>query len=54
MKKLHYNTVSKTLTKCLKELMNEPLLKDFVLVGGTSLSLPFEKSFNPLIISSLV
>ena len=39
MKKLHYNTVSKTLTKCLKELMNEPLLKDFVLVGGTSLSL---------------
>ena len=39
MKKLHYNTVSKTLTKYLKELMNEPLLKDFVLVGGTSLSL---------------
>lgn len=39
MKKLHYNTVSKTLTKCLKELMNEPLIKDFVLVGGTSLSL---------------
>ena len=24
MKKLHYNTVSKTLIKCLKELMNEP------------------------------
>ena len=39
MKKLHYNTVSKTLTKYLKELMNEPLIKDFVLVGGTSLSL---------------
>ena len=39
MKKLHYNTVSKTLTKCLKELMTEPLIKDFVLVGGTSLSL---------------
>ena len=39
MKKLHYNTVSKTLTKYLRELMNEPLIKDFVLVGGTSLSL---------------
>ena len=39
MKKLHYNTVSETLTKCLKELMNEPLLEKFILVGGTSLSL---------------
>lgn len=39
MKKLHYNTVSKTLIKCLKELMKEPLLENFILVGGTSLSL---------------
>ncbi len=39
MKKLHYNTVSETLVKCLKELMNEPLLNKFNLVGGTSLSL---------------
>ena len=39
MKKLHYNTVSKTLIKCLKELMKEPLLDNFILVGGTSLSL---------------
>ena len=36
MKKLHYNTVSKTLIKCLKELMKEPLLENFILVGGTS------------------
>ena len=39
MKKLHYNTVSKTLIKCLKELMKEPILENFILVGGTSLSL---------------
>lgn len=39
MKKLHYNTVSETLVKCLKELMNEPILDKFTLVGGTSLAL---------------
>ena len=39
MKKLHYNTVSKTLINCLKELIKEPLLENFILVGGTSLSL---------------
>ena len=39
MKKLHYNTVSETLVKCLKELMSEPILDKFTLVGGTSLAL---------------
>ncbi len=36
---LHYNTVSDTLRSTLKLLMSSPIFNDFLLVGGTSLSL---------------
>ena len=36
---LHYNTVSKPLLECLQKLMANPCFDDFVLVGGTALSL---------------
>ena len=39
--KLHYNTVSKPLLDCLQKLMANAAFDDFVLVGGTSLSLQF-------------
>jgi len=37
--KLHYNTVSKQLLECLRKLMANTAFDDFVLVGGTALSL---------------
>jgi len=37
--KLHYETVSKPLLGCLQKLMANPVFDDFVLVGGTALSL---------------
>ena len=37
--KLHYETVSKPLLECLQKLMANPAFNDFVLVGGTALSL---------------
>jgi len=37
--KLHYETVSKPLLECLQKLMAESVFNDFVLVGGTALSL---------------
>jgi len=36
---LKYNTVSENLLDCLKKLMANPVFDDFVLVGGTALSL---------------
>ena len=36
---LHYNTVSKPLLECLQKLMANASFNDFVLVGGTALSL---------------
>ena len=36
---LHYNTVSKLLLECLQKLMANPVFDNFVLVGGTALSL---------------
>ena len=36
---LHYNTVSKPLLECLQKLMANTSFDDFVLVGGTALSL---------------
>ena len=36
---LHYNTVSRPLLECLQKLMTNPVFNDFVLVGGTALSL---------------
>jgi len=38
---MYWNTVSPLLSSTLKELMREDLFKDFVLVGGTALSLQF-------------
>ena len=37
--RLHYNTVSKPVLECLQKLMANPVFDDFVLVGGTALSL---------------
>ena len=37
--RLHYNTVSKPLLECLQKLMASSIFDDFVLVGGTALSL---------------
>ena len=37
--KLHYETVSKPLLECLQKLMANTAFNDFVLVGGTALSL---------------
>ena len=37
--RLHYNTVSELLLECLQKLMNNEAFNDFVLVGGTALSL---------------
>ena len=37
--RLYYNTVSKPLLECLQKLMANPAFDDFVLVGGTALSL---------------
>jgi len=37
--KLHYETVSKPLLECLQKLMANKVFDDFVLVGGTALSL---------------
>ena len=37
--KLHYETVSKPLLECLHKLMTNSAFDDFVLVGGTALSL---------------
>lgn len=37
--RLYYNTVSKNLLECLQKLMANPVFDDFILVGGTSLSL---------------
>ena len=37
--KLHYETVSKPLLECLQKLMANSAFNDFVLVGGTALSL---------------
>ncbi|SEA69181.1 Nucleotidyl transferase AbiEii toxin, Type IV TA system [Flavobacterium gillisiae] len=39
MKNLHWKTVSPLLKDILVDLMHEPLLSPFRLVGGTSLSL---------------
>jgi len=36
---LHYNTVSKPLLECLQKLMADATFDDFILVGGTALSL---------------
>jgi len=36
---LHYKTISKPLLECLQKLMANPAFNDFVLVGGTALSL---------------
>ena len=36
---LYYNTVSKNLLECLQKLMANAVFNDFVLVGGTALSL---------------
>ena len=37
--RLHYETVSKLLLECLQKLMEHSVFDDFVLVGGTALSL---------------
>jgi predicted nucleotidyltransferase component of viral defense system len=37
--KLYYETVSKSLLECLQKLMSNNVFNDFVLVGGTALSL---------------
>ena len=37
--KLHNETVSPQLTRCLKKIMQSDIFKDFNLVGGTCLSL---------------
>ena len=37
--RLHYETVSKPLLECLQKLMTNKVFDDFVLVGGTALSL---------------
>ena len=37
--RLHYETVSKPLLECLQKLMTHAVFNDFVLVGGTALSL---------------
>ena len=37
--RLHYNTVSKPLLECLQKLMANAVFDNFVLVGGTALSL---------------
>ena len=37
--KLHYETVSPQLIRCLKTIMQSDVFKDFNLVGGTCLSL---------------
>ena len=36
---LHTETVSPELLDLIRKLINEPILKDFYLVGGTALSL---------------
>ena len=36
---LHYKTVAKPTLELLNKLMNDNMLRDFVLVGGTALAL---------------